>query len=130
MASDGGEFQDEQPRFAPFSYEPLEADAPFLKALYYLSKNPIELLTRELYENAVSEKTFLGRRAFFLNEPELTKYFFVARSDVYTIDPVRKLLLKPGFGSGLASIDGAGPLSTLPSAPIGTLAKTLNGWGT
>lgn len=113
MALDGGEVQDwgiqpgAEPRFAPFCYEPLEKDAPFFKALYYLSKNPIELLTRELYENAVSEKTFLGRRAFFLNEPELTKYFFVDRSDVYTIDPVRKLLLKPGFGSGLASIDGA-----------------------
>lgn len=112
MALDGGEIEGDghrpggEGRFVPFCYEPLKRDAPFFKALYYLNKNPLELLTEELYETPISEKTFLGRRAFFLNDPALTKYFFSDRSDVHTIDPVRKLLLQPGFGSGLASIDG------------------------
>lgn len=113
MALDGGAMEDAgiQPdasaaRFVPYSYKPLKQDAPFFKALYYLNKNPLELLTEELYETPVSEKTFLGRRAFFLNDPALTRYFFSDRSDIHTIDPVRKLLLRPGFGSGLASIDG------------------------
>lgn len=92
--------------FVPQAPTPPERPLGVVRGLIQMTRNPLKVWPRAMYENPYHGVKWLGRRFHYFRMPQHVKALLLDHVDVFEKSPFQRRLLTPATGEGLLTSEG------------------------